>query len=290
MAIHRFLDAPGGSIHCRATPGSGPAAHFLHANGACAGTYAPFLRHFDGKLSLVASDVRGHGDTRLPVPRRIRHWRLFVEDLKVVIESAMTPPVIGMGHSLGAVITYLAAARYPHLFSRIVLIDPVILPRRYLLMLAVLWRLGWQDRLPLARLARRRKRGFDSRQEALARFSSGHGMFRTWRPEFVEAYLGCALKHAEDGSAALKCDPELEAQIYESVPRDVWSYAGRIRCPVLAVRGETSDTFLSAPARRLQRLIPDCRTRTIADTGHFLPMEAPASVARAILEWLPPED
>lgn len=286
MPIDRCVEISEGRIHCSDYAGRGPAVHFLHANGFCGGTYAPFIRHLAGDFRVVASDIRGHGDTRLPVPERIRHWRLFADDLKTFIEAAMTPPVIGMGHSLGAVTTYLAAALYPHLFSRIVLIDPVILPRRYLWMMAALWRLNRQDRMPLARLARRRKRAFSSRKEALLRFSSGHGLFRTWQPAFIDAYLGCALRHSPGGAAELKCAPELEAQIYESVPRDVWTYAGRIRCPVLAVRGEHTDTFLPGPARRLGRHIADCRVVTLPGTGHFLPMEAPEAVAQTIVDWL----
>lgn len=158
MTNDRFVDITGGSIHCMAFPGLGPAAHFSHANGCCAGTYAPFVSHLTGRLNVLASDLRGHGDTCLPVPERLRNWAVFVDDMKAFIETAMTPPVIGMGHSLGAVVTYLAAARYPHLFSKLVLIDPVMLPRRYLWGMALLWRLGWQGRMPLARRARRRKR------------------------------------------------------------------------------------------------------------------------------------
>ena len=110
-------------------------------------------------------------------------------------------------------------------------------------------------------------------------------MFRTWQKAFISSYLNCALRHREDGSVELKCDPELEAQIYESVPRNVMSYARRIQCPVLAIRGAHSNTFLEGPAARLERLIPDCRTVVMPGTGHFIPMDNPDALAGIILDF-----
>ena len=39
---------------------------------------------------------------------------------------AQDGPLIGIGHSMGAVLTLLAATKYPDLFSEIILLDPVL--------------------------------------------------------------------------------------------------------------------------------------------------------------------
>ncbi len=266
--------------------GPGPQIHFLHANGFCAGTYAPFLKPFFGSFRVVASDVRGHGKSVMLQAAPIRHWKLFAQDLKVLIERRMAPPVIGIGHSLGAVTTYIAAATYPHLFSCIVLIDPVILPRPLLWMLRIMRLLGLIPWVPLARKARRRKKIFKNKQEAFQRFASGRGIFRSWSEEFVGAYLECGLLEKSPESAILTCDPELEAQIFESIPLNIWSYAASVQCPVLALRGEHSDTFLPGAAARFQRILPDAKLWTVPGTGHFLPMEKPGDCARLILQFI----
>ncbi|MCP4623468.1 MAG: alpha/beta hydrolase [bacterium] len=162
----------------------------------------------------------------------------------------MSPPVIGMEHSLGAVTTYIAAAMYPQLFSAIILIDPSILPRRRLLWFAVLRMIGLAGNRQLARSARRRRKTFQGKSEALKRFASGRGIFKSWSKEFVEAYLECGLLEKDSETAVLKCDPELEAQIFESVPHDVWRYANRISCPILAIRGVHSDVFSADSAKK----------------------------------------
>ena len=258
----------------------------LHATGFCAGTYSPFVKLLKDELHIVASDLRGHGDSDQPDLQKIDNWHIFADDLKILIEQRMPPPIIGMGHSLGAVATYIAAAKYPWLFSAIILIDPTILPRRRLWWFAAMKMIGLARNRQLAQSARRRRKTFQGKSEALIRFTSGRGIFKSWSQEFVEAYLECGLLEKDSETAVLKCDPELEAQIFESVPHDVWRYAKRISCPVLAIRGKQSDVFTADSAKRLNRIIPDFELATIPDAGHFVPMGKPESCARVITEFI----
>jgi pimeloyl-ACP methyl ester carboxylesterase len=282
----RFLETPDGNLHYLDWRGSGPRVHFLHGNGFCAGTYAPFIELLIGEFHIIASDVRGHGGSDQLIIEPIRNWTIFAEDLKLCIEQTMTPPVIGMGHSLGAVTTCIAAAKYPHLFSGIVLLDPVILPRRLHWLMAGARRLGLAGKIPPARVARRLRRNFRGKKEALKLFTAGRGIFKTWSKEFIHAYLECGLLEKDSETAVLKCDPELEAQIFESVPAGVWGYAKKISCPVLAIRGELSDIFMADSARRLKRVIADYELITLPDSGHFVPMEKPQQCAQIILEFV----
>ena len=284
--LENFIDVADGKIHFLDWGGTGPQAHLLHANGFCAGTYSPFVKHLTDNLHVMASDIRGHGASQFPSSQRIRHWNIFAEDLKALIEKAMSPPIIGMGHSLGAVTTYMAAAKYPRLFSCLILIDPTLLPRRYLWPMAIMRMFGLAAKIPLAKTARRRRKTFEGKKEALKRFASGRGIFKYWSKEFVEAYLECGLLEKDPETAILKCDPEHEAQIFESVPLDVWTYAPRITCPVLALRGEYSGAFTVDAAERLGRLIPDFELVTIPAAGHFVPMGKPVQCATVIKEFI----
>lgn len=284
--IENDLDTAGGKIHYLDWGGSGPQVHLLHANGFCAGTYSPFVKHLIDDLHIVASDLRGHGDSDQPDLKRIYNWHIFADDLKILVEQTMSPPIIGMGHSLGAVTTYIAAAKYPRLFSAIILIDPSILPRRRLWWFAALKMIGLAGNRQLAQSARRRRKTFQGKSEALRRFTSGRGIFKNWSKEFVEAYLECGLLEKDSDTAILKCDPELEAQIFESVPLDVWRYAKKVDCPVLAIRGEHSDVFTAHSAERLKQIISDYELVTIPDAGHFVPMGKPEQCARVITEFI----
>jgi len=284
-----FIEITTGKIHYLEW-GRGDQIHLLHANGFCAGVYAPFIKYLSDDYTIVASDIRGHGDSSPVRQRRIRGWEIFAEDLNEFIRKKMNPPVIGIGHSLGGVTTLIAAVKYPDLFSKIVLIDPVIFSPKLLILITLARLSGLAKFFPIARAARRRKKNFSSREEVYQRYSSGRGMFKTWPEEFIESYLDCAILIKDKKTALLKCDPELEAQIFESVPASIWRYAGRVKCPVLAIRGEKSDTFRKDAAERLYRFVPRYDLITIPDAGHFVPMEKPAEVAKAIKAFLGKND
>jgi pimeloyl-ACP methyl ester carboxylesterase len=281
-----YIEVQGGKLHYLDWDGSGPPTHFLHGNGFCAGTYAPFIEKIAGEMHVVASDVRGHGASEFTGIQPIRSWKVFAEDLKTVVCRTSRPPVIGMGHSLGAVSTCIAACAYPELFSLLVLVDPVFLDPLRLAKIGLMRALGLQGSLPRARAARRRRKTFRGKTEALRLFLSGRGIFKTWSPEFVEAYLECGLLERDSETAVLTCDPELEAQIFESIPLKTWSFVKRIQCPALAIRGELSEVFTVQAADRLKRQAADCEVVTIAGTGHFPTMEKPQECAEAVREFL----
>jgi pimeloyl-ACP methyl ester carboxylesterase len=281
-----YIDVSGGRLHYLDWGGSGLQTHFLHGNGFCAGTYTPFIKLLAADLRVIASDARGHGGSDFEGIPSVRNWRVFSEDLKAVVERTSRPPIIGMGHSLGAVATCMAAAAFPRLFNMVVLVDPVFLMPRRLAMIGLMRALGLQRHLPLARIARRRRRTFRNKADALRRLLSGRGIFKAWSPEFVEAYLDCGLLEKDSETAVLTCDPELEARIFESIPLNVWGYVKRLRCPVLAIRGRQSDVFLPGAADRLKRMAADCEVATIAGTGHFPMMEKPVECAEVIRGFL----
>ena len=90
----------------------------------------------------------------------------------------------------------------------------------------------------------------------------------------------------DERGISLKCDPELEAQIFESVPLNIWSFAKRICCLVLAVKCASSDAFVSSAARRLKTMIQDFELVEIPQSGHFVPMEQPQACACEIIAFL----
>lgn len=272
-----FINSSGKKVHAIKGGNGEIPFHFLHANGLCAGTYLPFLKLFSDQFNMIATDIPGHGDSDHHGFDLIKHWDIFIEAIKESITQNFNTPVVGVGHSLGAVITYITAAKYPELFSKIILIDPVIFPKRILIPIGIAKKLGILNKIiPLANGARRRKKIFESREEAYSRFSSGKGMFATWSDEFIKSFTTHGLKDEKDGTVSLKCDPETEAQIYESILLDIWDYPKKIKCPTLLIRGEKTDTFNKYAAKRLIKEVNKCRLVNIADSGHFVPMEKAA--------------
>ena len=98
--------------------------------------------------------------------------------------------------------------------------------------MSILRKIGLSNRIPIVRDARQRCKVFAGKKEAFKRYSSNQNIFTPWSPEFLKSYLGCGLLEKDPHTAVLKCDPEIEAQIFESAPIDLWSYAKKFnaRC------------------------------------------------------------
>ena len=251
---------------------------FVHANGFNAMTYRTLLAPLSGTLRIWAPDLRGHGLTRLPAdPKGRRGWTDHRDDLVALLDALDGPPAVLAGHSMGGTTALLAAAERPERAAQLVLLDPVIWPRWAVsaLQLPLLDRLA--SRLPLVRAARRRRAGFDSRQQALAAYS-GRGAFRGW-PELVLAdYLGDGLVESDAG-LTLACAPDWEASNYAAQSHDPWRALKRLDRPVRILKGEAGSTC-HVPER--PRGLPHVTVETVEGGTHFFPM-LKADVARDAL-------
>ena len=72
--------------------------------------------------NLLRLDLRGHGDSMFHGRINRKRW---VADLKRILEREALPPVVLLGHSLGAEIALDYAATYPDRVAGLILIDPV---------------------------------------------------------------------------------------------------------------------------------------------------------------------
>lgn len=281
-----FIHTSRGSFHYHKTGETGVPIHFCHGNSLSAGTYLPFLEDLSGEgFQVFASDLRGHGFSTREETEKIESWQIFIKDLAGLVESVTKPPVIGIGHSIGGYFTYAAAALYPHLFLKVVLIDPIIFPPVMVWAAALVRRMGLSGMLTLSKKARHKKYEFKSKNEALNHYK-GKGMFRAWKDPFLDAYVETAIDQVAADSYSLCCLPEFEAQIYEHAPFDTWRHAPDIRVPALVIRGGQSDLFFRSAGNRLEKKIMKCEFMELETLGHFLIMEDPALVLRAILPFL----
>ena len=241
---------------------------FVHANGFNAFTYRTLLAPLSGSLRIWAPDLRGHGGTTLPAEGGGRRdWHDHRDDLVALLDVLDGPPVILAGHSMGGTSTLLAAAERPGRVAGLVLLDPVIWSRWAVaaFQLPLLDRIA--SRIPLVRSALRRRRVFESREQALAAYL-GRGAFRGW-PEMVLAdYLADGLIETAEG-LTLACDPAWEASNYAAQSHDPWRALKRLDCPVTVLKAEgTSPCHLSENPRGL----PHVTVGTVQGGTHFFPM------------------
>ncbi|MBW2418554.1 MAG: alpha/beta fold hydrolase, partial [Deltaproteobacteria bacterium] len=161
--------------------GEGPLALLHHANGFCAGMWAPIAERLRERFHVIAMDGRGHGDSSKPEDDDGYAWVRMLEDLVAVSERLLTETgqervALGLGHSFGGTLSLGAAAARPDYFERVAMLDPVILPPPAV-----------RNEFPgrsneLAERARRRRHHWASRDEARAYFAE-RAFFADWQPE-----------------------------------------------------------------------------------------------------------
>ncbi len=256
---------------------------FLHANSYCAGLYQPFLEPLQKDYEIWAPDLPGHGNSRWT--GLIQTWEdlanYYIENLE---QNPPKKPLIGMGHSIGGVVTMLIAIQRPEWFSRIILLDPVLLPKHLLWVIRGLRLTSLTQLIPLAKAANRRKWLFASHAEALEHYSRKK-VFSRWEPRFLEAYVETCLHSTSKGQVQLSCAPQLESSIYQTLPLNAWSIPKKLTVPALFIIGKYSDTVNQRGLRRLANLGGNHVVKSI-DGGHLFPFEKPEASMALIKDFL----
>jgi pimeloyl-ACP methyl ester carboxylesterase len=197
-------------------------------------------------------------------------------------------PVIGVGHSIGAVVTLRAALRDPGKFRALILLDPVLFVPSRLLLWNVVRAMGLGHRVhPKIPGALRRRRTFDNLDLVFRGYRSRE-VFRYMSDESLRAYIEGMTKPSEHGGYELVFSPEWESRIYLTGLRDfdIWRDLPRLEVPALFLRGAETDTFLEDAARFVKRKQPGTRVETIERSTHLLPLERPQEVFDVLQSFL----
>lgn len=279
------MTTPGDPCHgWREWGGGGPLLHFAHANGLPPEAYRPLLEPLTTDFTVVTSEARpmwSDGD-----PGEVASWTALVHDLRHALDEHDVAGALGVGHSLGSVLSILAQAEDPGLFRGLVLIDPVLFTGLRSLVWGATKALGLADLLPLVHVARRRRDHWPDRA-AVARSWRGKPVFASWQDDAFEAYVEAAVEPDEtSGGVRLRYPRVWEARIFELTPSRLWPRLKPVTVSVLAIRGERSDTFLAGAARRLRRTVPSAEVITLAGASHFVPQEQPAEVVALIRDFV----
>ena len=284
--------------------GPGNPLHFLHANGYPPDCYGPLLE-------LLKTEYHVFGMLLRPLwqdskPEQLRSWHPLSDDLLQFLASTAphnkrsapltTVPVlfgsaekvIGVGHSIGAIVTLRAALRDPSQFKALVLIDPVLFVPRRLFLWHLFRAIGLGDSIhPLIAGAKRRRRTFDD-LETVFRGYRNRNIFRYMSDENLRTYIEGMTKPRANGGYELIFSPEWEAQIYRTGLRDfdIWRELPRLKVPTIFLRGGESDTFLENAARLVKQKQLRAKIETLEKSTHLLPLERPHEVFEIIQSFL----
>lgn len=282
--LHDF--SAGGSI--RGPRPARPTLHLAIANGFPPATYTPFVEPLLAHFRVLSLPPRALWPGIGAPPARPGTWVTLAEDLLAGLATHAQGPVVGVGHSYGAVATLLAAVREPTRFSKLVFLDPTILPPPVMGEIAAARQRGEPARLELVEGARRRRSRFASADEAYA-FWRSRPLFRLWPDETLRLYAESMTRPAVDAEGVeLTWTGAWEAYYYESFYTETWLEARRLSpgIPLLVITGGTSTTVAPETVEEMRRVWPWAEIRTIPGHGHLFPQEMGAAAGEMVREWL----
>jgi pimeloyl-ACP methyl ester carboxylesterase len=257
-----------------------PKLHFSHANSYPAGTYRQLFALLGAHYDVEALDMHAHNPA-YPVRDG---WETLVDELTAELETRYGgEPVILVGHSLGGMLSVMAAARRPELARCVVMLDsPVVAGWR-----ARLWQiaklLGLGERLSPARLSARRRNTWPSVDDALRHFAS-KPLFAAWAPGVLQDYLDAGLEPCPEG-VRLRFTREAETAVYRTLPHHIGAMLARgFTVPAGYLAGRTSEENRQAGLAATRALVGE--HLRMMPGGHLFPMESPALTASTIREMI----
>ncbi len=263
--------------------GDGELIHFAHANAYPPGAYKQLLVALNAKYKVVAIIQKPlQKDSEY---QKFNSWEELADDIISSIEALNVGQVIGMGHSLGAVATILAAYKRPELFSRLVLIDPVLFPKSFDYLGMIIPVSLRANIIPIARKALKRKTEWYSKENAFSAYRDKE-VFRRFSDEALWDYIHAGLVTDEKTSMqVLKFTKEWEARIYSTV-QFVMDKLYAIEIPIYAVRGDETNVIKKELWDTWKGKQTHNHYLNIAFASHLVPMEYPEVISKWLLEHL----
>jgi len=259
------------SVYDLAGTADGEPLLISHATGFHGYSYLPVAQALVPRFRSIAFDYRGHGDTAQP-PNVGVDWKRYTDDVEAVALT-IPSPFPAFGHSMGGACLLMTAHRHPHLFSHLVIYEPVIFPPEAN---------PGEGPGQLVAGTRRRRDTFDSYDAAIANFAAKPPL-GAFTPAALDAYVRHGFAEGEDGKVHLKCSPELEAMTYEmNRSHATWELLPEIDVPVLVLCGRPDPGSVAQYARNVAERLPNATYVELDDLDHFGPMTDPELVAKLI--------
>lgn len=255
-----------------------PLIVFSHANGFPSGSYRKFFGFLEPHAELLAIDMYGH-DPRFPVND---NWGNLVRELLAFLELHAQRPVIGLGHSMGAMVTFMAAHRAPEKFRGVIMLDPPLVNGfpAYLFQ-AMKW-LGRADDVTPAGKSRNRRSCWPSREAAITELGKKK-LFAKFDPQCLSDYVHSATE-MRNGEFHLRYLVEKELAIFRTTPSNPWRYLRRLDVPGVIITGQQSDVAMLAHVARMHRW--HGLQHLVVPGGHLFPLENPAMAAQYVLRQI----
>ncbi len=250
--------------------------YFAHGNGFPALCYKQLLDSLKPRFDCCYIDKIGH-NPEFPVSE---NWQSLVFEIIENIKNQTQQPVIAVGHSLGGVLSLLAAIEEPSLFKAVIMIDSPLIGRFKSSVVRLAKKIGIIDRItPAYRTAGRCT--YWRTREQLLRYLKSRDLFKSFKDECLEDYINYGVELRDDGYH-LRFERNIEYKIYRTIPHVLPKLEGKLQVPTVLIYGDKSRVVDRVDIRYMRKYF---HVESVKMPGtHLIPMEHPELLAKQITE------
>ena len=253
---------------------------FSHGNSFPAGTYNALFEHLRSRgFEVSAVDRFGH-DPRYPVTSNWPHLVQQLADFAQEQVQRAGEPVFLVGHSLGGMLSVMAAATHPELARGVLMLDSPLVSGWRATTVGVAKHTNMVQKVSPGRISRQRRTSWASSAEALEHFRKKK-TFANWDPQALQDYVTHGMVDL-DGNRVLAFDRAVETAIYNTLPHNLGSLLRThpLHCPAAFIGGRASVEMRQVGMALTQRVTGG--RIMMLDGSHLFPLEQPRATAAAV--------
>jgi pimeloyl-ACP methyl ester carboxylesterase len=254
---------------------------FSHANGFGAGTYRVMFEQWRAAgWQVLAVDRFGH-DPRYPVAS---NWRALRDQLLDFISQNAPGKVYLVGHSLGGLLSLLAACRRPDLAAGLVMLDSPVITGWRAHSLQVLKHSRLIGKVSPGKVSQKRRYQWPHREAVYEHFKSKTA-FARWDDRVLRDYVNTGFDEVS-GHLELGFQRDVETSIYNTLPHHLGPLLAKHppQCPVGFIAGTQSLEMRQGGVATAKAMAKDRFVQF--EGGHLYPMEQPEATAAEVLKLL----
>ena len=264
-----------------------PKLIFIHANGFPPNAYKTLFDSINEIYTIQHYLLRPLWDTK-ENPTKLKNWDLFQNDFTGYLKSKNEEGNIGIGHSIGGNIILRTALSNPLFFKKIILLDPTLfIPRIiYMWKLAVLLKIQ-KNVHPWISATLNRKMIYENYDEIFNSYRKKN-VFSKINDINLKIYIN-SITNFHSNKLHITYSKDWEYQIYKTgliSDMHIWKNIKNLRIPCLILRAESSNAFLNSSQKKIEKLNPNIRFKTLKNTTHLFPLEEPTKTYQLIKEFL----
>ena len=247
---------------------------FSHANGFPSKTYTKL---FDNLREYKISAINNLGENT-----KVSHinWYSLSDEILESVDK-IGEPVIGIGHSLGGVLTLLAAAKKPELFHSVILLDPPLFSLQKRFLINIFRYLNIEDWVTPAGKSKYRRDHFQSKLQAKS-FFQANKLFKKFHPDVLNDYVTHGLINGIN-DVELTISVEKELAIFRKIPTSLPKGVFKVKC--ILVHAAKNPIIWKSDLRWINKNFIDLKVIPFPGS-HLFPLENPESTALMIKRCL----